>query len=364
MLKTAPAVFAVGNEYQIMVPVTAPSLFWVEVDGKCYYDAENGIMRSLCTTHRVSVPMEALDNAGTYTVYERVIIDRSPYFPKTEEPVGKTFSFRPVPKDNIRLFHISDTHNSFELPVTSAKMCENIDVLVMNGDILDHSGDIEKFDIIYQIAEAITGGEIPIIFARGNHDLRGYYAEQIANHTPNHNGKTYFTFRLGSIWGVALDCGEDKWDSCEEYGHTVACHDFRLKETEFIKEIIANADKEYNAPGVEHRLVVCHAPFSWVHKHPFDIETEIYTRWCKLLKEHVKPDLMLSGHLHRIVNSPLGGEMDHLGQPCHVLVAAAVRKKVDPPYYIGTSINLAKDKPIVVKTYDTRGEVGEFEVER
>ncbi len=87
-----PAVFAVGDTYQIMTSVTEPSLFWVEVDGPRYYDEQNGIMRSRCTTHRVSVPMEALDRAGAYTVCERAIIGRKPYFDETADTVRTTFA--------------------------------------------------------------------------------------------------------------------------------------------------------------------------------------------------------------------------------------------------------------------------------
>ena len=87
MQEKTPAVFAVENNYQIMVPTDAPSLMWVEVGGKKYYDAANGIMRSFTEIHRVTVPMAVLDAAGAYTVCERVIIDRKPYFPESEETV-------------------------------------------------------------------------------------------------------------------------------------------------------------------------------------------------------------------------------------------------------------------------------------
>ena len=78
--KTCPAVFAVKNDYQIMVPVKSDLLFWVTVDGKNYYDHSNGIIRSSTRMHRVNVPMCALDKTGEYTVTYRKIIDRKPYF--------------------------------------------------------------------------------------------------------------------------------------------------------------------------------------------------------------------------------------------------------------------------------------------
>ena len=66
--KTCPAVFAIKNDYQIMVPVNSDLLFWVTVGDKKYYDHSNGIIRSSTRMHRVNVPMSELDKAGEYTV--------------------------------------------------------------------------------------------------------------------------------------------------------------------------------------------------------------------------------------------------------------------------------------------------------
>ena len=63
---TTPIVYAVRGNYQIIVPVTRETLMWVEVGGKCFYDDVNGILRSNCTTHKMTVPMERLDAAGAY----------------------------------------------------------------------------------------------------------------------------------------------------------------------------------------------------------------------------------------------------------------------------------------------------------
>ncbi len=339
MLKYTPAVFAVGRNYQIMVPVTEASLFWVEVDGKCFYDEQNGIMRSLCTTHRVTVPAEVLDSAGEYTVCERVIIDRKPYFPETENTVRTTFSFKPIPKENIRIYHVADTHNKVSEPCAAAERFGDIDLLVMNGDIPNHSGEIAYFDTIYEIADKITHGAIPIIFARGNHDLRGYFAEQIADHTPNQNGNTYYSTRVGNIWALVLDCGEDKDDSHAEYGLTVACHPFRERQTEYIKQIIQNAESEYAAEGVEHRLIICHNPFTYQLAEPFNIEKEIYSEWARLIKESIHPELMLCGHLHRTFIGEVGGENDHLGQPCRVVVGS----NIGEDFHVGCGIVLREN---------------------
>ncbi len=347
MLKYTPAVFAVGNTYQIMVPVTEASIFWVEIDGKSFYDEQNGIMRSLCKTHRVSVPMDILDGAGEYTVCERVIIDRKPYFPEMKDTEKRTFSFKPLPSDDIRIYHIADTHNKTKEPIAAAEKFGKIDLLVMNGDIINHSGDIAYFDTIYEIAEKITGGNIPIVFARGNHDLRGYYAEVISDYTPNQNGNTYFSFRVGNIWGLVLDCGEDKSDSHPEYGFTVACRAFRERQTEYIKEIIKNSKNEYEQEGVLHKLIISHNPFTYQLEPPFNIEEDIYTEWARLIRENIKPELMLCGHLHITKIAEAGGEFDRLGQPCTMIIGS----DMGDDFHTGCGIVLSDGKETEIDFY-------------
>lgn len=353
MIKTKPAVFAVDREYQIMVPVSAPSLMWVKIGDKCYYDESNGIMRSIISVHRICVPMEELDKAKSYTICEREIVERLPYFPTTKDTVETTFNFRPVvEKETVRAYHIADAHNLVDAPVASAKTYGDFDFLIMNGDIPNHCGEIENLDTIFEIADKVTGGEKPIVFARGNHDLRGFYAEKMAEYTPSENLNTYYTFRLGSVWGIVLDCGEDKPDEHPEYGFTVACHTFRQRQTEFIKKVIKNKEIEYAEKGIKTKLVISHNPFTYLQESPFDIEKETFGEWAKLLKENVKPDLMISGHLHGVFINYEGEKMDHLGQPCPLLVGSDI--KADDNYFVGAGIEFS-GKKMNVEIVDSLG---------
>ena len=157
--------------------------------------------------------------------------------------------------------------------------------------------------------------------------MRGIYAENISEYTPVENGNSYFTFRLGSLWGVVLDCAEDKVDGHEEYAHTVCCSDFRRRQTAFLERIIERAEEEYQADGVQNRLVICHNPFTRQLKPPFDIEKELYTKWAELLRLHVKPDLMICGHLHTLETRPVGHDADHYGQPCPTVIGGRPTKE-------------------------------------
>lgn len=349
MLKTSPAVFAVGNTYQIMVELQAESLMSVKIADKIYYDASNGIMNSLSALHSVSVPMAALDNAKEYTLCIRPLIERKPYFTETKEPLEFHFQFAPVPEKNIRAYHISDAHNQIDDPVKAASTFGNIDFLILNGDIIDHSGSPDKFSNIYEICAKLTNGSIPVIFSRGNHDMRGNFAEKFADYTPNQYGNTYYTFKLGNIWGMLLDCGEDKPDDHNAYGFTIACHTFRERQTEYIKDIIENAQKEYAAADIKTRLVVAHNPFTQQLAAPFNIEEDIYREWASLLKEHIKPDLMICGHTHKHGVNYVGGRNDHLGQPCTMVVGSEPK----PDRFIGCGFVFHDDSIQVVFTDST-----------
>ena len=312
----SPTVFAIGDKYNIFVPFSDEVIMWVKVGEHTYYDHCNGILRSNTNMHKVELPMSVLDEIKEYTVVYRKMIDRKPYFPTSEDERSYTVSFRPV-KDggDINIYHISDAHNLVDEPVAAGRFFgEEIDLLVLNGDIPNHSGDIKNFNAICEIAAGVTGGHCPCVFARGNHDTRGIHAEDMPYYIPTMNGNTYYTFKVGCVWGLLLDCGEDKRDTNAEYGHTICFHHFREIETEFIKDVIANADKEYNAPDVKHKLVISHIAFTHILQPPFDIEQELYGEWARLVREYIKPELLLYGHHHVVDICRVGSDFDHQGR--------------------------------------------------
>ena len=356
VMKYSPAVFAVKNEYQIKVPVKTPTILWVRVGENTYYDDSNGILRSDTDLHSVHVPMSVLDVAGAYTVCWREVVERKPYFPVLGEEQSATFAFRPIKGDPVRAYMIADAHGMFEEPVAATRRFEEqygkIDLLILNGDILDHSGYAENFLLYYKLADALTGGEIPVIVSRGNHDLRGKCAEQLINYMPNENGNSFYSFQLGNIWGILLDCGEDKNDDHPEYGGTICCHAFRERENAYMEAVIANEVKEYKADGVEHRIVISHVPFTQIDEAPFDIEQDLYDKWVELLNKHIQPELLLSGHIHMAYITEPHGERDAYGMTFPTVVGSEVR--AHEPYFAGCGILWQRNGIRVVFNDQTR----------
>lgn len=348
----SPVVYAVGKDYQIVVPVYEEVLMWVRVGEEEYYDHSNGVMHSDVLVHKMTVPMEELDREKSYTICTRKVIKRKAYFTETEDVVENTFAFQPVEGEEIKAYHLSDIHNRTSLAIAAAKAYGEVDFLIMNGDIAEHSDTVENAQYIHEIVYQISEGRIPVIFSRGNHDMRGIYGDRLHENMPCDNGKPYYSFRLGSIWGLVLDCGEDKPDDHPEYGHTLCCRVMREDETRYIKNLVKRAEEEFAAEGIKNKLIIAHYPFSLHCNPPFYMENDIYREWCALLKEYVKPDLMIGGHMHYLAINHPGCEADKNGQPCTVVVGAALKEG----YYAGTGLKMTADG-IEVTFTDSDGKI-------
>ena len=359
-----PTVYAVADKYIIIVPVNEPCLMWVGIGENEYYDDSNGILRSGHLTHKMTVPMAELDAARSYTVRWRKMIERKPYRSEVGEIEEYTSAFSPIDpdKERINIYNIADAHNRVDGPINAGKyferMGEELDLLLLNGDIPNHSGDVAYFEAIHRIAAGVTGGEIPVVFARGNHDTRGVCAELIEDYTPTDNGVSYYTFRLGPVWGMVMDCAEDKPDDHVEYAHTICCEDFRRRETRWL-EALCNAEKpEYSDGGIKYKIVVVHNPFTERRNPPFDIEEDTFAHWASLLRENVKPHLMICGHVHKCYVTYPGGERDAFGQPCPI-VAASKLSKDDLSFFVGGAITLDGNMAYVRFTDNDGNIVGE-----
>lgn len=302
-----PSVFRVENDYQILFRTKTKGIGWIEINGERYTDEECGLLK-YGTIHKICVPGKVLDEACKYTVVFVEYKEKPPYYPKGEETVREEYEFKPCVGNDFTMFQFADTHGAVEVPLESyRKFVESrggseADVIVLNGDINDSSDTIECFDVSFALAGETVHGTRPIIYSRGNHDTRGHAAELLPNYIPTvfRGGRreTFYTFRMGGLWGIVLDCGEDKYDTNVEYGGTIYFDNFRRRETEYLRAVLADAEHEWNAPGVTSRVAFCHVPFVEHFKFPFDVGGEYYEEWTKILSE-MKTDVFVCGHMHK-----------------------------------------------------------------
>lgn len=340
-LRSGPVVCAVGTDYQIMVPVKKKVLMSVTVGGKEYFNHCGGAKLSDTPVQRFTVPMAELNKAKSYTITYETVFERLAYSCVKSPKKSITYSFKPITKKTgINIYLASDCHGKGKEAVCAASFFgDDLDLLILNGDVSSSSETIPQIMLPYDIAYKVTKGEKPCIITRGNHDLRGKYAEQLTALMPNRNGTAYYTVNLGPMNFLVLDCGEDKPDDHEEYSGTAAFHQMRLCETEFIEDCC----KKFKPGKFNYRFVVVHAPFQCAYWPPFNIENDIYTRWCEVISEKYKPNLLLGGHVHKTAVWHRGGEGYDRDLACDTVVGG---RPINEPEsnFIGTAITLNPGK--------------------
>ncbi len=322
-----PIVFVVKNNYQIVFNTSDKGIAWVEIGGEIYKDAINGVVKSERYIHRIEIPQSVLNNAREYTIGYAKIEDRVPYHPQSGEHITRTYKFRPYDKrDGGQIYMLADTHSHATAPARAASFFgDKLDLLILNGDIGNKSSDMKNVMTIYRVADLVCKGEIPVVYARGNHETRGVCAEILHDYVGSEYGNSFFSFRIGNVWGIVLDCGEDKEDTHVEYGEIAHYRRFREAQTEYLKNMIKNAKSEYGADGVEYKIAVCHVPFTQIAR---EFADDIYNEWTVLLNE-IDIDVMLSGHRHRILFEDGGKAPENKEGPNFPVVVGA-RMNDDP----------------------------------
>ncbi len=306
-LRGAPTVCAIEKTYCIVFLCSRSALASVTVGEQTYTDNINGVLRSDTPVHKVYVPATALDTARHYTVRIAPLESHAPYFAKPEPTETYEYDFTPVmPGRPVRLYVLSDTHGNTTDATAAALAAGHIDALVTLGDMDNAADTPEQVETLHRLTSAITQGRFPVVCARGNHDTRGKMAEHLGDYLPTRGSATYYTFRLGDVWGLVLDAGEDKPDDHAEYGGVNDFPGFRRAQTAYMKDIIARATETYAAEGVRHRIVLCHINFALSGRAFAQTTPDIYADWVGCLNE-MGIHAMLCGHSHMIGILPNAG---------------------------------------------------------
>ena len=304
-----PGVFLMEQDYEIILLCNKPAMASVVVDGHTFADSVNGVMRSDTDVHKIKVPMTLLDHARAYRVHITPLADHCNYYPKPSPTEAYEYPFTPVSETGeIKAYVLADTHGDVITPAETALRHGPMDLLILLGDIGDSAATKEQITTLHRLTSAITGGRFPTVYVRGNHDTRGYMAEHLTDYIPTRGGVTYYTFRAGSVWGVVLDCGEDKPDTnieygLPEYGGVANFLPFRNTETAYLRALIENADTTYNAEGITHRIALCHINFTYTDRPYNDRNPALYEKWIAALNE-IGIDLLICGHEHRVGIQP------------------------------------------------------------
>ena len=287
-----PVVYAVEDTYQIVFSTNHSATAWVEIDGQRYFDLYAGSMKSQDTVHKITVPQEKLDAAKHYSIHAEKMIYRGPFGGFKGNEISKSYDFRPVNSaDGLVYYTITDAHHARVGAVNAALSVENLDFLVILGDsvgMTEYEADAQYSNLM---AHDVTKGEIPVVYARGNHEIKGDYAEELYKYVGSKNQSFYYWFTLSDVFGITLDLGEDHDAGWWEYYGTDQFALYHAEQTEFLRELLE--EKPYE--DFNYTLVACHIPIQFVNSRKDHVEVK--ATWTELLNQ-IAPDLAVYGHQH------------------------------------------------------------------
>jgi len=283
-------VYAVEEDYQIVFSTSDNAIAWVEIGGEKYYDLYAGSMKSADRVHKIEVPQKVLDDAKGYSIHAKQMIYRGPFGGYLGEEISESYAFRPVDSsDGLDYFALSDVHEAVDA-ATAAAAGEH-DFIVLIGDLVSMVETEKDAQLANELAHKITGGEIPVIYARGNHEIKGEYAEDLYKYVGARGQDYYYTVTLGDVFCVVLDMGEDHEDDWWEYYGTAQFDLYRREQTEFLKDVLKSGEYE----DYRYRLALCHISIQYMDGKFEDFRKE----WTALLNE-MDIDMCLSGHKHKL----------------------------------------------------------------
>lgn len=308
-LKCNPSVFVINDEYEILIWAKTNGVFSVKIGERIFYEENSGVLSSEKSYAKIRIPQEILNSWKSYEIIFKETIDRKAYYSDFLPAKSEKFIFKPLlKKEDIHIYHIADVHYHFDLACKTADYFgDATDLFIVNGDI----GEVETETNYFEIAEFvgnISKGMIPVIFTRGNHDTRGKLAEKYTDIFPCNGKETFYTFEIGCLTGVVLDCGEDKKDdhldynsmpffnakSPEVYGGANVFSKYRERELAFLKKL-SQFDSQQIPFVISH---ICPVMTTYTKGGVFDIERECYKQWNVEL-ERIGVRFMLCGHMHK-----------------------------------------------------------------
>jgi predicted phosphodiesterase len=186
---------------------------------------------------------------------------------------------------------MSDVHHARKGAVDTALSVKDLDFLVILGDsvgMMDYYDDVQFSNVL---AHDVTKGEMPVVYARGNHEIKGAYAEELHKYVGSKNGSFYYWFKLDDVFGITLDLGEDHDDDWWEYYGTAQFELYHNEQTLFLQDLLATKPYE----NYRYTLVACHIPIQFVNSRKN--HTDVKETWTDLLNQ-IGVDLAVYGHQH------------------------------------------------------------------
>jgi acid phosphatase type 7 len=180
---------------------------------------------------------------------------------------------------------IHDRPESFPL-LMKANGNDPYDFVFLNGDMFNFQTDEEQIiEHLLKPCTEIFATQKPMLFQRGNHEMRGKFAHGLKNYFSSSDGN-YFSYQIGPVLMIVLDTGEEQinsgFDQSDEH---------RMKQAAWLEKLMQS--EQYQK--ATYRVVIMHIP----PQYSFDQKGSNH---CKKLFsplfDQYKVDMVIAGHTH------------------------------------------------------------------
>jgi predicted phosphodiesterase len=252
------------------------------------------------TTHVVRLAGLAPGRTYHYRVVSTQVVKLKAYWPEKGLSIASPlYSFTvPDPQDDTVTFSfLTDTqHEDVQRLGVNLDLVDwkSIDFLVHGGDafeaIHDENQLFEKF--LGPVTERLDHRK-PLVFVRGNHEMRGPFARRLYEYLPTHSGEFFYSFDAGPVHFLVLDTGENGDDEESVYAGLNRTGAYREQELAWLRDHVQRNERIKEA---SFRIILMHAPnWGWV-----DGKSDEWTA----LANQAGIDLIIAGHAHRYLWFP------------------------------------------------------------
>jgi predicted phosphodiesterase len=254
------------------------------------------------------VHLTNLEPGATYS-YQAVstrVVKLKAYWPdkglSAEAPVARFTTLDPR-KPTVSFSVVTDTHEDVARIRALNKIIDwtTTDFLVHTGDAF-HWIDSEEHLFRNWLEPTIAGlgPSRPLMYARGNHELRGPFARELFGYVPAIEGRYYYARDAGPVHLVIVDTAEDKPDDTNVYALLNRTSPYRAAELEWLRDHFKSSPRVRSAPF---RVIAMHQPrWGWL--------ADGNQPWIDAANT-AGVDLVIAGHNHRFSYTPPGPGVAH-----------------------------------------------------
>ncbi len=194
-------------------------------------EVANGLV-TIGKRHEVRLTGLSPGTTYNYRVVSTPVTSWSPNYPVLGTKItSSSFNFTTFDdtKTDFTFYYITDTHDDPGAIDTLLGMVDwnNADFVMHAGDAFNYlDSESQLFTNFLDPLVTNTSSAKPIVFSKGNHDMRGQFSRNLYHYFPNTSGEFYHGFTHGPASFANVDGGEDKADNAPAFGGLTASEEY------------------------------------------------------------------------------------------------------------------------------------------